>query len=154
MTASAYESHRTRSARVSLRLRWEQVDRHRRLVYVALGGLVLGGAMAVFGLPPIDMHGPLHRFFGIMDPLCGGTRGVRYAMRGEWGLAWAYNPVSIPLVVGAIALVARHAVGKLSGRWLNVRLALPRWVLILLIVLPLVVLEINQQLHAALLMGP
>lgn len=141
-------------ARPSLHLAWEHRDRHRGLVYVAASGLVLAASLAIFGLPPIDLHGPLHHNFGIMDPLCGGTRGVRYAIRGEWGSAWAYNPVSIPLVVGAVAVTLRHAIGKLTGRWFNIRLHLPRLLLIAFVVLPLAALEVNQQLHADLLMSP
>ncbi len=42
-------------------------------------GVGFAVAMAVFGLPPVDPHGPFHRF-GIMDPLGGGTR---YTAQGE-----------------------------------------------------------------------
>lgn len=151
MSTGAEETARSWSMLVPARIRWQSVDGHRVLTLLAVAGLVIGGALAVFGLPPVDMHGPLHRFFGIMDPLCGGTRGVRYAMRGEWGLAWAYNPASIPLVLGAIALVVRHVVGMLSGRWLTLRIQWPRRIVLALIAAGVIALEINQQMHAALL---
>lgn len=141
-------------ARPSLQVAWEHTDRHRGVVYVAASGLALAACLAIFGLPPLDLHGPLHYYFGIMDPLCGGTRGVRHAIRGEWGSAWAYNPISIPLVLGAAAVTLRHGIGKLTGRWLNLRLSLPRLLLIALVVLPILALEVNQQLHADLLMAP
>ncbi|MQA80254.1 MAG: DUF2752 domain-containing protein [Streptosporangiales bacterium] len=153
MSADTGESSPPRPP-VPVRVAWESIDRHRGLTLLAIGGLVVGGLMAVLGLPPIDMHGPLHRWFGIMDPLCGGTRGVSYAIRGDWRLAWAYNPASIPLVVGAVVLVVRRLVGMVSGRWLNVWFLLPRRVAIPLFGVLLVALEINQQLHAPLLMGP
>lgn len=133
---------------------WERHDRLRVVTLVAIGGLLLGAVMAVFGLPHADMHGPLHRYFGIMDPFCGGTRSVFYAMRGQWARSWEYNPVGIPLVLGAALLVLRHIVGMVSGRWLNPRVRVPRWFVATVITAAVVVLEINQQLHAALLMGP
>jgi hypothetical protein len=105
--------------------------------------------MAVFGLPPVDLHGPLH-YVGIMDPLCGGTRGVRAAMQGRLGLAWRYNPLAIPLVVGAGLVLVRQVCGLVTGYWLNVHLVHRRPVMIGAAVLA-VVLEINQQAHASLL---
>ena len=46
--------------------------------------------MALWGLPPVDLHGPLHRL-GIMDPVCGGTRSAYFAVSARWALAWYYN---------------------------------------------------------------
>ncbi|MFP3988669.1 DUF2752 domain-containing protein [Streptomyces sp. E11-3] len=85
---------------------WEETDRHRWLGPLTLAGLAAGTAMAVFGLPPVDLHGPLH-YLGVMGPLCGGTRGVHAALLGDFGTAWRYNPLSVVLVVGAVAFVAR-----------------------------------------------
>ncbi|MQA01963.1 MAG: DUF2752 domain-containing protein [Streptosporangiales bacterium] len=136
-----------------VQLRVEAADRHRGLFVLAVGGLLVGAAMAVFGLPPLDLHGPLHNLFGIMDPLCGGTRGVYSAMRGDVASAWAYNPASIPLVLGALTLVVRHVAGWLTGRWLTVRLR-PRWLVVTVAVVLVVALGVNQQLHADLLMRP
>ena len=75
--------------------------------------------MAVFGLPPLDLHGPLH-YLGIMDPLCGGTRAARHTMRGDLALAWQYNPLGILAVLAAAVLVLRALVGSLTSRWLTV----------------------------------
>ncbi|WP_156184822.1 DUF2752 domain-containing protein [Allosalinactinospora lopnorensis] len=104
--------------RSPVEFRVEARDRHPWFALAALGGLVLGGLMAVFGLPPIDIHGPLH-YLGIMDPGCGGTRSVWAAMRGDLAMSWRYNPIGIPLVVGAVATLLRLLVGVATGRWLN-----------------------------------
>lgn len=74
--------------------------------------------MAVFGLPPVDLHGLLHHV-GIMDPLCGGTRATAYTARGEWALAWRYNPLGFLAVVAAAAAVLRAVVGLLARRWVT-----------------------------------
>lgn len=154
MTAQPGTVPRAPVARWRVGAALESTDRLRVVTLVAVGGLVLGAVMAVFGLPNADLHGPLHRYFGIMDPFCGGTRSVFYAVRGQWARSWEYNPTGIALVAGAALLVVRHAVGMATGRWLNPKLRLPRYFWIPLIVVGLLVLEINQQLHAALLMGP
>ncbi|WP_327582266.1 DUF2752 domain-containing protein [Nonomuraea sp. NBC_00507] len=133
----------------SVGLRWDSSDRHRVWTYVATAGLLVGAMLAIFGLPPVDLHSPLHRL-EIMDPLCGGTRALRYTMLTEWRLAWTYNPLSPVLGVGAVLALMRHLVGALSGRWLTIEW---RWSKPLLVVLALAViaLEVNQQLHASLL---
>src|SRR6266511_3702846 len=82
-------------------LAWAPVDPHRRLARLGLGGLLAGGIFAVTGPPPLDLHGPLH-YLGIMDPLCGMTRGVLWTLRGR---------------------LERAAVGWLTGRWLTVTLS-------------------------------
>lgn len=100
--------------------RWERRDLHVVVTIAALAGLIIAGAMALFGLPPLDLHGPLHRF-GIMDPLCGGTRAARFTAQGEWALAWQYNPLGIVAVLGAATASLRAVIGLLSGRWLTVQ---------------------------------
>jgi len=125
------------------------------MTVVAFAGFVVAAAMAVFGLPPVDLHGPFHRL-GIMDPLCGGTRAARYTAQGQWALAWQYNPLGIVTVLGAAAVTARTATGVLLGRWLTTdlswtprrqRLALGAFAALL------VVLEVRQQMRADLLMA-
>ncbi|MGH3813432.1 MAG: DUF2752 domain-containing protein, partial [Pseudonocardiaceae bacterium] len=86
-------------------------------------GLLAADAMAFFGLPPVDLHGPLHRL-GIMDPLCGGTRAARYAALGNWTAAWRYNPLGILAVLSAAAAGLRWLTGALFSRWLTFTL---RW---------------------------
>lgn len=130
-------------------------DRWRVLTWLAAAGLAVAGGMAVAGLPPFDVHGLLHHF-GVMDPLCGGTRSVRLAAMGHWSEAWRYNPVGVPLVLGAGVLLVRAATGWATGRWITVAVGWTRWrrwsawgLLGVLFVL----LTINQQAHAALLLA-
>jgi hypothetical protein len=132
-----------------LRLRWEQADRHPTLAPLAAAGLLAAAVLAVVGLPPVDLHGPLHRL-GIMDPLCGMTRGTVAMLRGRLGQAVAYNPASPLLIAGALLALGRWLVGRLTGRWLDATLRpTPRTVgLAAALVL---VLWVNQQAHATLL---
>ncbi|ASU81639.1 DUF2752 domain-containing protein [Nocardiopsis gilva YIM 90087] len=135
-----------------LAFRVERHDAHRWFTLAALGGLVLGGLMAVFGLPPVDVHGLAH-YFGIMDPMCGGTRSVWAAMSGDWKMSFTYNPIGIPLVVGAVATLIRAAIGAATGYWLNTYVR--SWPVVAAVSAVLfVALAINQQLHADLLRTP
>ena len=120
-----------------------------------MAGLAVAAGMAGIGLPPVDLHGPLHRF-GIMDPLCGGTRSVRLAAMGSWSESWRYNPLGVPLILGASGLVARAVIGWATGRWLAASMVWTqrrRWAAWALLTLALAVLDINQQAHATLLMS-
>jgi hypothetical protein len=135
---------------VAVSMRVEAFDGHRRLLWPAVAGLVGAATLALIGLPPVDLHGPLHRL-GVMDPLCGGTRAMRAAAEGHLVTAWRYNPLSVVLFGGALIVVARVALGAASGRWLNVRLA-PRRLVVAVGIVVVGVLEVNQQLHASLLM--
>jgi len=133
----------------------EAKDRWATWTRLALAGVAAALTMALIGLPPVDLHGPLHQL-GIMDPLCGGTRSVRLAAMGEWSKSWRYNPVGVPLVVGGVGLVLRAAVGSLTGRWVQIHVRLtPVWrrVWWLVIAVALVALEVDQQFHAALLLS-
>ena len=127
-------------------------DAHRVLAPLAAAGLLLGGAMAVFGLLPLHLHGPLHHA-GVMDPLCGLTRGVRYAMRGEISKAWAFNPASLMLVAGAVCVLGRSALGLVTGRWLNLDIRPWGRTTVVAAVAGTALLWMNQQLHADLLMS-
>lgn len=134
------------------------VQRRETRPWVTVLGLVAVAAattMAVFGLPPVDLHGPLHHL-GIMDPLCGGTRAAMLTARGELALAWYYNPLGVLTVLAAAAVVLRAVVGLLTRRWVTVRLRLRRdqvpWVVGFVLV-GVAVVWIRQQLHADLLMG-
>ena len=132
-----------------LRLRWERTDRHPALAPLAAAGLLAAGVLAVVGLPPVDLHGPLHRL-GIMDPLCGMTRGTVAVLHAQLGQAVAYNPASPLLVVGAVLAVSRWLVGKLTGRWVDATLRPTpiTWAVAAVVVLAL---WVHQQTHAALL---
>lgn len=137
-----------------LRLSWEERDQHRLVTVVALIGVIIAAAMGVWGLPPVDLHGPLHKV-GIMDPLCGGTRAARYTIEGRLGDAWRYNPLGILAVAGAIAATARSALGLLARRWLTLTVAWTprrRATTVTIALVLLVLLEIRQQTRADLLM--
>lgn len=127
-------------------------DRWPKLAWFALGGLPTAGLLAVFGMPPVNLHGPLHHL-GIMGPLCGMTRGVAAAARGDLGTALAYNPVSLLLIPGAVVVLVRTAWGRATGRWIDATILRPRPVLAIAIV-AVVALTVNQQLRVELLAGP
>jgi len=119
----------------------------------AVVGVAVAVLMAVFGLPPVNLHGLLH-YLGIMDPLCGGTRAARYTMIGEWRQAWRYNPLGIVAVVGSAALVGRGLIGTITGRWLSATVVwTPRRVrpVVAVVLVLLALLEVRQQLLAPLL---
>ena len=134
-----------------LEVAWARVDRRPDLAWLAIGVLSLAGLLAVVGPPPVDLHGPLHRWFGIMDPACGMTRGVIAMLRARPGLAVAYNPASPLVVVAALAVLVRVGVGRLTGRWLDLRFR-PTSMFWLLAAILLLLLWVNQQRHATLLL--
>ncbi|HEX6758829.1 MAG TPA: DUF2752 domain-containing protein [Propionibacteriaceae bacterium] len=136
-----------------LRWSWAPGDDHPMITALAVVGVAVAMLMAVFGLPPVDVHGPLH-YLGIMDPLCGGTRAARYTMLGEWRQAWRYNPLGIVAVLGSAALVGRCLIGAITGRWLTATIAwTPRRVrlVVVVVVVLLALLEVRQQLLVHLL---
>lgn len=128
-------------------------DRHAPVfLQVAVVGLVLSSAVGILGVPPIGFHLPIHDL-GVMMPTCGGTRSVARAAIGDLLGSWRFNPLGTVLVVGAWGYVGREVVGRLTGRWLDLRLSVTRrgaCVLALLVA----ALAVNQQMHAALLAGP
>lgn len=141
--------------RVAVRLTVETRDRYRWVSLAAAGLMSVAGAMAAFGLPPIDLHGPLH-WYGIMDPLSGGTRAGRYTAMGQWGEAWRYNPRGIVTVLVVALLLVRGVVGLVTGRWPTLGVTWTRgarWVAIMVAVALIVLLEIRQQGRAKLLMS-
>lgn len=120
---------------------------------MAFLALAAAAALAIVGLPPLDMHGPLHKW-GIMDPLCGGTRAARFAAQGNLAEAWRYNPLSIVVVLSALLVVGRSTVGLVTRRWVNIELRWTRrrrfWVIAVVVTL-LALLEVRQQGRADLL---
>ncbi len=138
-----------------LRISLARRDQHWWLTLLGVLALAIAAAMAIFGLPPVDLHSPLHKI-GIMDPFCGGTRAARYTAQGNLAEAWRYNPLSILVVYGAGLAILRAAVGLLGRRWVTLTVTWTpgrrRWAIAILIVL-VAVLEIRQQLRADLLMA-
>lgn len=132
-------------------LAWEERDSYAWLLEaVALGG---GAAalMALFGLPPVDLHSPVH-YLGLMDPLCGMTRAVRLLALGDIRGAIRYNPGSLAIALGAILIIVRSAIGTLSGQWLVIVIT-HRRIVFGVAILSVALLWVNQQLHADLLLG-
>jgi hypothetical protein len=134
---------------VGIRARFERIDRHRVIGVLTVVGLVAGALIAIFGLPPIEVHSPL-RLFGMVCPFCGATRAVQALIQGDPSTAWHYNPIAFPVVIGGAAVVVRLALGLYTGRWLNVRMTRPRLVYALGAAL-FVALWVNQAQHAAML---
>ncbi len=135
------------------RMIWvEPSDRWPAWTFAVVAGGLGAIALAVWGLPAWDFHGPFHRF-GVMDPLCGMTRAVRFAARGQLGSAWRYNPGAFLLAGFVLVGVPRILAGAVLGRWWAVRLG-PKRLWIAIGIVAVVALEVNQQLHATLLRGP
>lgn len=126
-------------------LAWERVDAHPHLAVPAAIGLMVAIALAIFGMPPVNLHGPLH-FARIMDPMCGMTRAVASLVRGDLARAIWYNPASPVVLLGGVAALARGVYGRRAGRWLNVSWRSPAR--ITMVVILVTALEVNQQMHA------
>ncbi len=140
-------------------LRWQvsSADPAAWRPFTILAGIGLAAvvAMAVFGLPPLDLHTPLHHA-GIMDPLCGGTRAVRLAAMGNVSESLVYNPLGVVVLLAFVAMVVRAAVGLATHRWYSVGIGWTRrraWIASLIVIGLVVALEIRQQSIAPLLMA-
>ena len=147
--------HLSATSHGPVRLAIEARDRYRWITLASIGLLAIAGGMAALGLPPVDLHGPNH-WFGIMDPLCGGTRAARYTATGEWGLAWKYNPLGILTVVAVALLVLRASIGVLTRHWIALDITWTRrgrWAAVTVAALLVIALEIRQQGRAELLMA-
>ena len=155
--AAAAEPSPHRQVRGGGSVRWTTDERDSwRAVTAGAVVTTVGASLAVFGLLPVNIHGPLH-FYGIMDPLCGVTRAVRLALRGDIAASWRYNPLGTPVTLISLLLMARAAAGWTSGRWITVKLSPSRranLVLVTITLLLVTALEVNQQMHASLLMIP
>ncbi len=130
-------------------------DEWRAWTVIAVIGLFLAALLATFGLPPVDLHTPLHHA-GIMDPLCGGTRAVRLAAMGQFGQSLTYNPLGLVVILGGAILLVRAAVGITTKRWYHVNVRYTRrrfWIVVIIGIGIVVALEIRQQSIAPLLMG-
>ncbi len=138
-----------------LELGMERRDTHRAVTIVSAAGLTAAVAMAVFGLPSVDLHGPLHQI-GIMSPTCGATRAAWFTARGDLALAWTYNPLGILAVAAAALAVARTVMGLATTRWVRWAVTTTPWkrrVLYLAALTLVLALEVRQQSRAGLLMG-
>ncbi|MCO6502097.1 MAG: DUF2752 domain-containing protein [Acidimicrobiales bacterium] len=130
---------------------WETHDRHPTTTKLAIIGIPIAVIVAIVGLPPVDIHGPLH-YLGIMGPTCGMTRGVMWTARGDLIRAWQFNPASLLIIPTMVALAARTTYGKITGRWLNLHIRWRPWLWLIPAVV-ILVLTIRQQLNIAFLLA-
>ena len=138
-----------RVGRIPVRVASADIDRWPHLIHLVAAGALGAAGLALFGLPPVDVHGPLH-YLRIMDPLCGMTRATRHLARGEVAEALTYNPAVVLLPIVAALVTARWAGGRLTGTWLHVsiRRSVP---LVLVASVAIALLWARQQAHVDLL---
>lgn len=124
-------------------------DRYRWAAPLAIAGGAAALTMAVFGLPPVNLHGPPH-YLGVMGPVCGMTRAVRYFARLDIATAVFYNPAVPFVVLAGAAVLSRWAYGRGTGRWAELRV---HWtpLLVLVVTAAVVALAARQQAYADLL---
>jgi hypothetical protein len=130
---------------------WESRDRHRTWTRIALFGVPLAGLLAAFGLPSIDIHGPLH-YLGVMGPTCGMTRGVMWFTRGNLARAWLFNPASFLVAPAMVVLISRAFYGYLTGRWLTVSVRWRPWLWVVPTLFVLA-LSVHQQINVGVLLA-
>jgi len=123
---------------------WDDHDRHPISTRLVLVGIPLVVVVGLVGLPPLDIHGPLH-YLGVMGPTCGMTRGVMWSARGDLVKAWQFNPASLVVIPAMALLTVRAAWGRVTGRWLNLSVRRSPWLWVSAAVLVLV-LTVRQQL--------
>ena len=121
-------------------------DETRTVTYLALGGIAAAVMLALIGGFPINMPMPTMAF-GWVTPTCGLTRGSTALARGDFALAWHYNPASFLVMGYGVYGIARFVGGTITGRWVNLRVRGGRYGGILLVV-AFVALGAYQQMHA------
>lgn len=131
--------------------RWEGHDRYPTTTRLALLGIPLTVLLVVLGLPPIDIHGPLH-YLGIMGPTCGMTRGVMWAARGDLARAWQFNPASLFVLPTLLIITGRAVYGRLTNRWLSLHIRWRPWLWLIPAAL-ILLLSVRQQLNIELLLA-
>lgn len=88
---------------------------------LSAAGLAAAVVLAVIGGFPADLPMPTHAV-GWVEPSCGLTRGSTAIARGDFSVAWHYNPASFLVMAFGVAGLARAALGWFTGRWVNLRL--------------------------------
>ncbi len=89
------------------------------VTWTSATGLVAAAVLAATGGLPVDLPMPTH-LVGIVTPTCGLTRGSTAIVRGEFALAWRYNPASFVVIGFGLVGSARTVIGILTGRWMFV----------------------------------
>lgn len=128
------------------RLVWRRYDGAPWLTIAVLVGLAVAAAFKVFGLPSFTTMAPLYSM-GVVTPSCGITRSVTSILRGDFALAWRFNPAGFLLIGGAAGVLLRWLVGRVTGRWLG--LVITDWrVVVAGVLLAVGALWVNQQANA------
>lgn len=143
MTASAQLGHLDVSVGPS--------DQQKKITRLTIGGLLLAAVLAVIGGMPFDLPMPTH-LVGWVEPSCGLTRGCTAIARGQFRLAWQYNPASFAVMIFGLLGLTRAAIGMLTRRWVNfdARVGPLGWAAL---VASLVLLGLNQQANAQFVMN-
>lgn len=72
---------------------------------------------------------------GLMFPSCGLTRATLLFLHGDVTRAVCFNPAAFVVLPAALAVVARWTFGRVSGRWLDIELRIPRrWAALAIVV--------------------
>jgi hypothetical protein len=121
-------------------------DRMRWITIATCGGLVAAFVLALIGGFPLDTPMPTHSF-GLVEPTCGLTRGSTAIARGNFALAWQYNPAAFLVMGFGILGLVRTLVGVTTHRWLNATWRFNR-VALLLLAAAFIGLWIHQQSNA------
>ncbi|GAA3550807.1 hypothetical protein GCM10022222_37910 [Amycolatopsis ultiminotia] len=134
-----------------MRVEWSVRDSQRPWTLSAVVASAAAAGLRVAGLPPVDVHGPLH-YLGVMDPFCGGTRAAFLLLSGDVAGAARYNPMVFPLAAIVAGLLLRAGIGIARRRWLKVRLPTGwRRALLVALAVAVAILWIRQQAEAGLL---
>jgi hypothetical protein len=124
----------------------EDHDCMRKWTWLAIGGLATAALFALIGGFPLEMPMPMMAF-GWVSPTCGLTRGSTAIARGDFSLAWQYNPAAFLVVGFGVTGVLRVLVGAATGRWLLVS-ARPQRAGLLILAAMFLALWANQQSNA------
>lgn len=135
---------------VGVGIRSKPFDAARLWTVLSLLGSSGAVVLALVGGLPFDLPMPTH-LVRLVTPTCGLTRGSTALVRGDYMLAWAYNPLSFAVIGFGVAGVLRALLGAATGRWLNVAVVIRPVGRILLMTAGLL-LWIYQQQHAEFIM--
>lgn len=135
-----------------IRVSLDSEDHMRALSVLVLIGMIAAVALAIFGVPSIHFPPAPSWEYGIVVPTHGLLRASTALARGQFGLAWAFNPASYLVALVAFGTVLRWLVALTTRRWINVSVRFTAIVWIVIAGLT-VVLWINQQLHADLIIN-
>lgn len=114
-----------------LTVRMTAIDEMRHITFLAIVGLLIVAAMRISGRIPIGVPMPTHAV-GWVEPTCGITRGSISILRGDFALAFRFNPLSFLVIAFGIAGSIRAIVGWTTHRWLDIRVRMSKMIWALL----------------------